>query len=98
MKTLPKLGLLGLLGGGLMGCGDVGYQPANEPLERDTSQDTVPFFNQFGVLYPVESTFGIDYPVNSLATGDFDGDGDLDLAVGSEDAIIIYENKIPQKK
>ena len=49
-------------------------------------------FTNFGYHYT-------KFSLNNIISGDFDGDGDIDIAgVNSLGKLIIYENKIPQKK
>lgn len=52
--------------------------------------DVIPFSSPYklnvminlGSLFPVSTTIDVDYPIHSIANGDFDGDGAIDLAFG----------------
>lgn len=75
------------------GCGK------NTPVTTSAEASEIKYeFSRFGVVYPTgcESING----GTALTSGDFDGDGDLDLAgvcTYNTDYLVLFENKIPQK-
>ena len=68
---------------------------------EDSSNNSKPLseaysFSSWGELERTRWNEGYTDP--NIELGDLDGDGDLDMIVASDRNVIIYENKIPQKK
>ncbi|MBU0456746.1 MAG: VCBS repeat-containing protein [Nanoarchaeota archaeon] len=93
-KTLTALLLAGAIG--LAGCdkGNENYS-TNKPTEP-AKPANVYQFQGFGDIGNVSE--GMYRDVTQIETADVDGDGDLDIIVGTETGrIVVYENKMPQK-
>ena len=98
----PTTRLLPILASGLMGialssCGKYDQErPATSNYTTETGS-----FDSFGPYY--QATDNPNHDQLAIATGDFDGDGDIDVFLGYRDNreglyFVLYENKIPQKK
>ncbi len=104
---MRKIGL-GLLVAGIMGIGGCspedqkrfnGYPNSAEPSKSAEMQKTYEFknFGEVDDFKSPEKGWGND-DITQIETADLDGDGDLDIIVGTADGeVIAYENKIPQK-
>jgi hypothetical protein len=53
------------------------------------------YFDDFGYI---NGSYEINGAHNPLVLGDFDGDGDLDIAVSNTYGITLFENKMQQKQ
>ena len=85
-RSILSLGLAGLL----TGCGEEGREVEKKEGSLSSGEHS---FTNFGYhfIHKVHS--------ENIATGDFDGDGDIDIAITDYSGnLIIYENKIPQKR
>jgi hypothetical protein len=99
-KTIEAIVLIGALG--LAGCESKSghlYKAQQNATPTTVSVDNnapAYTFNDFGHLRTPKQKYGLDDA--SITSADFDGDGDMDIAiVRSSGAMFIYENKMPQK-
>jgi len=78
----------GLVAMAFTGCGDKRSirDKAGENIVAEES-----YFTNWGFLQTINSGS------HDIKLGDMDGDGDLDIIVGSHKGLTIYENRIPQK-
>ena len=67
------------------------FKPARE-IAMDKFKPSEAYFTKWG---HIETPTGY---ICEITLGDMDGDGDLDIIVNSYGGMIIYENRIPQKK
>ena len=97
MKPLTVL-TLGTLALGSLGCkGEIRYENRPSQVQTEDTTNTKYSFDRFD-RYQFNLEGSISTPIFAV-TGDFDRDGDLDIAVVDNNrGLIIYENKIPQKK